>query len=726
VAVDLVPACHLWIGLLTMASPRSSTRAPAAGAQARRIAASAAAGLTVACGLMVAAAVGPAAAQSVDPGDDTVPAAPAAVPPGDVGVDDDGVLEEITVTATRTAEPVDRSLSGTSVLDRSTIQTQTNPNRPSDFLDLLPGVTTSEEGGDPATAINIRGLQDFGRVNVMVDGARQNFQTSGHNANGAFYIDPEMIRSVDVTRGATATVYGSGAIGGVVDFRTLTADDVLSGDQMVGGFVKAKYSTNGPEPLGHGEFAGRIGQAFDVVTAGTWSRAEDYRDGNHDRIANSWDDLLSGLAKARYRPTEDQQITASALLYRATFDKGTTTVRYTEATTETYSLGHVWTPLDNDLVDLRSNLYYTTTRTDQTEVAGSNVGSKRTFDVATTGFDVNNTSRFATGPVGHALTYGVDGFFDEVANTDDQNSSNKFTPSGRRSVYGGFVQDQATWEWLEVIGAMRLDGYELTGGKTDSTGGRASPKLTVGVTPVEWVTVFATYAEAYRAPAVTETLINGIHPGVEFEFKPNPNLKPEVAHEVEGGVNLRFDNVMRDGDRVRVKAVAYYNQVDDYIDLKSIPIKPPPPPPAPGYYYQYRNVDRATLWGGELEAIYDIGFAFAGLSGQVVRGVDEDTGKDLASVPPDRLIATLGGRAFDARLVAGTRISMVAGKDGSPSGWPESPGYATVDLFASYQVTERISANLNLDNILNRQYTQYLDLSASPGFNARLAVGIKL
>jgi hemoglobin/transferrin/lactoferrin receptor protein len=195
---------------------------------------------------------------------------------------------------------------------------------------------------------------------------------------------------------------------------------------------------------------------------------------------------------------------------------------------------------------------------------------------------------------------------------------------------------------------------------------------------------------------------------------------------VEGGFNLRFDNVLRDGDRMRVKAVAYYNQVDDYIDLKSVPITPPPPPPTPAYYYQYRNVERATLWGGELEAIYDVGFAFAGLSGQIVRGVDEDTGKSLASVPPDRLIATLGGRAFDARLVGGTRITMVAGKNGSPSGWPQSPGYATVDLFATYEVTERISANLNLDNIFNRQYTQYLDLSASPGFNARLAVGIKL
>lgn len=712
-----------------MAFSRLSTRAAGAPVLAHRAAAAATFGCVLA--LLAGGGLGgasPAAAQTVEPGEEPAPARPAEepVPPGEVGVDDDGVLDEITVTATRTAEPVDQALSGTSVLDRSTIQTQTQPNRPSDFLDLIPGVTTSEQGGDPATAINIRGLQDFGRVNVMVDGARQNFQTSGHNANGAFYIDPEMIRSVDVTRGATATVYGSGAIGGVVDFRTLTADDVLSADQVVGGFVKAKYTTNGAEPLGHAEAAGRIGQAFDVVTAGTWSRSTDYRDGDYNRIVNSWDDLLSGLAKARYRPTEDQQITASALLYRASFDKGTSTVRSTDATTETYSLGHTWAPLDNPLVDLRSNLYYTTTRTEQTEVAGSNVGSKRTFDVSTTGFDVNNTSRFATGQIGHAMTYGVDGFFDQVDNTDDLENSNKYTPNGRRSVYGGFVQDQATWEWLEVISAVRLDGYELTGGNVDNSGGRASPKLTIGVTPVPWVTVFATYAEAYRAPAITETLINGIHPGVEFEFRPNPNLKPEVAHEFEGGINLRFDDVLRDGDRVRMKAVAYYNQVDDYIDLKSVAIDPPPPLPAPPYYYQYQNVAKAVLWGGELEAIYDAGFAFGGLSGQIVRGVDQKTGKDLASVPPDRLIATLGGRAFDARLVAGTRFSMVAGKNGSPSGWPESPGYTTVDLFASYQVTDRITTNLNLDNIFNRQYTQYLDLSASPGFNARLAVGIKL
>jgi outer membrane receptor protein involved in Fe transport len=72
----------------------------------------------------------------------------------------------------------------------------------------------------PATVINIRGLRDFGRVAVVVDGARQNYQRSGHNANGSFFLDPELVGGVEVVRGPTANIYGSGAIGGVVSFRT--------------------------------------------------------------------------------------------------------------------------------------------------------------------------------------------------------------------------------------------------------------------------------------------------------------------------------------------------------------------------------------------------------------------------------------------------------------------------------------------------------------------------
>lgn len=70
----------------------------------------------------------------------------------------------------------------------------------SDILYSVLGVSVQERGDDPATVINIRGLQTFGRVAVVVDGARQNYQRTGHNANGLFFLDPELVGGVDGAR----------------------------------------------------------------------------------------------------------------------------------------------------------------------------------------------------------------------------------------------------------------------------------------------------------------------------------------------------------------------------------------------------------------------------------------------------------------------------------------------------------------------------------------------
>jgi glutaredoxin-related protein len=107
--------------------------------------------------------------------------------------------------ATKTQEPVINTLAAVSVLRQEQI-TQAQPSRLSDIFNGMPGVWFSERGDDPAAAINIRGLQDFGRVAVLVDGARQDFQRSGHFANGQFYIDPEFLGGVDVVRGPVANV----------------------------------------------------------------------------------------------------------------------------------------------------------------------------------------------------------------------------------------------------------------------------------------------------------------------------------------------------------------------------------------------------------------------------------------------------------------------------------------------------------------------------------------
>ncbi len=627
-----------------------------------------------------------------------------------------GVLEldAITVTATRTDEPAYGALSPSSVWTRGEL-TPLQPDGVAEILDLVPSVNTQTTPADPGAAVSIRGLQDFGRVNVMVDGARQNFQKSGHGANGTFYFDTEMLKAVDVTRGPSATIYGSGAIGGVVSFTTLDADDVLDDDETVAVRLKSTLETNAPSAMVHGEAAARPSDSLDVVGAATWRDAGDYKTGGGETI-NSAQDLVSGLAKARFRPTDAHDVTLSALHYDSSFENALVETSSSNAVADTFTLGYRYTP-DNAWADLTAKTYYTTTR-----LTHEDRDKSESYEIGTVGLDLFNTSRFETGSVSHALTYGIDAFHDQVDTSDPTGSSDDLTPSGERVVYGAYVQDSAeVTEWLELIGALRFDGYRLSGDDIVNQGTHVSPKLTVGITPFDPVTFYATYAEGYRAPSLTETLIDGFHPPPVStgRFIPNPDLKPEVAHSLEGGINVRKDGLLRADDQFRAKVGVFRNRVDDYIEqvFEMFPI--------PGGY-QYQNVAKATLEGVELEAAYDAGFAFATLSGQVMRGVDETKDEELASVPPNRIVGILGFRAFDRALEVGTKITAVAAKDGAEQLGLVGDAYQLVDLFAAWQFNEDASANITLSNIFDRRYTQYPNGSPSPGFNAKFSLVTKI
>jgi len=624
------------------------------------------------------------------------------------------VLEKLVATATRIGENVYDTLSGSSAVTRDQLEVEMPGAPVSQIMTLVPGVTTQTSADDPGTAINMRGLQDFGRVNVMVDGARQNFQKNGHEANGTFYLDTNMLKAVEVTRGPSSVVYGSGAIGGVVNFTTIDADDVLQEGATKGGRVKLGLDTNGFGPTVHGEAAIKIEDAAEFVIAGTWFQPDDYSSGDGEDIESA-QDLRSGLAKAKFRPTDDQEITLSATRYFNTFENGSSSIREVDVTVDTYTAGYRYTP-DSDFWDLSAKVYYTSTLSDQAAVLGD---SEQSFDIGTTGLDIFNTSKFDTGAFSHELTYGADVFRDRVTTVDPAGSSDDLTPSGTRVAYGTYVQDKISFDdWLEVIGALRYDGYSLKDDDVSIDGERLSPKITVGVTPWEQVTFYTTYAEGYRAPAITETLIDGFHPPpVMGQFIPNPNLMPEVAHTIEAGVNLRFDDVIA-SDQLRVKLGVFQNDVDDYIDQHLWPF------PIPGRY-QYVNIAKARIKGLEFEANYDAGTIFAGLSGQIMDGENLTDGGPLQKVPPFRVVTSLGFRAMDERLTAGTRLTIVGKKDDDTATGFVGEAYQLVDLFANFEVNDTTTANLQLNNIFDREYTQYLNADPSPGFNAKASLTIK-
>src|SRR6185312_4689645 len=169
-------------------------------------------------------------------------------------------LDTITVAASKTEERAIDALAPVSAVSMEQIQ-GLQPNRLSDIFYNVPGVSFQERGDEPATVINIRGLQDFGRVAVVVDGARQNYQRSGHNANGSFFLDPELVGGVDVVRGPTANIYGSGAIGGLVS---------------IFGGVRATPDV-------------------DVFGGAVYRTQSNYKDGNGTEIGNTGNELAAGL-----------------------------------------------------------------------------------------------------------------------------------------------------------------------------------------------------------------------------------------------------------------------------------------------------------------------------------------------------------------------------------------------------------------------------------------------
>ncbi len=672
------------------------------------------------------------------------------------------VLDTITVAASKTQERAIDALAPVSVVTLEQIQ-RTQPTRIGDIVRSTPGVSLQDRGDDPSTAVNIRGLQDFGRVAVTVDGARQNYQRTGHNANGSFFLDPELIGGIDIVRGPTANIYGSGAIGGLVSFRTKDIDDVVRPGERWGVDFNSSLKSNGFGGFGSVFGGVRASLAADVFGGAVYRKQDNYKDGNGTEIGNTNNELAAGLIKVTVRPAEGHQIKLGGTFQDfdysiGQFNRGPTTaaappaliagtsVYASNVKNYTGTVNWRYSKPDDTVFDWNINLYGNRTENDQIKTYnnrlstgagfcppgtfGNNIsgctGDRRGYELNTIGIDVNNTSRFGLLGWNNALTYGFDGFQDRVTTSDDRGNSNITTPGGERTVSGGFVQLKSNYaSWLEIISAARYDRYSLSSITASSSGDRLSPKITVGVTPVAGFTPYASYAEGYRAPAITETLIAGSHatgggPGLFlcpdgrtglFCFLPNPNLRPEVGKNKEVGVNLKFDGIWTPGDSFRAKMNYFRNDVDDYIDLVASAPEFSLLGPAFGRFsrnYQYQNTNGAVIQGFEAEAVYDAGLWFAGVSGNLLEGHNRLTGVGLATlIMPKKVTTTVGVRLLDRRLVLSAQWLSFAANDNVPVGYLRPTSGDLVNLYAAWQPTQDITLNLALENVLNRYYRPY-------------------
>ncbi|GAA2853664.1 hemoglobin/transferrin/lactoferrin receptor protein [Aminobacter aminovorans] len=462
--------------------------------------------------------------------------------------------------------------------------------------------------------------------------------------------------------------------------------------------------------IGKGTFRFGDGQSVELGYTGFRSEAGDL--------------LASRLTSKRGQPTQAAQTTGTTL------DTGT--VRYK------------WKPEENELVDLKANLWLTRLDLRNSRRDGwpaprpgdPRVGS----DSLLWGADATNASKLSTGYGAVDLTYGLSYLGEDTQPTDYTRSLKGWLNlrDGRRQEAAVFVK--GSWEatdWLTLNGGLRYQHYwaqdRSTGphqgigfvyGSSSSKGG-FSPSIGVTLEPIEGSQFYVNYSNAMRSPSIIETT-------TAFTMNINSNVRPERSSNWEIGTNLRRDNVFTGDDSAMLKFGYFDWSVKDYIAREWHTT-------SGSSGMRIHNIDSAHFAGLELSGRYEIGAFTAELAAnyytdvQFCRTASTCGNKSLYAdyatnqVPPRYSVdLTLTQKLMDDALTIGGRVSHV-GRRAVGHGDVTAQGasqfialvnwkpYTLVDVFAEYKFNENLTGTVRIQNLTDTYYVDPLSLVVQPG-----------
>mgnify|MGYP001791261123 FL=1 len=691
--------------------------------------------------------------------------APIAAADDNEDMDDERVEEVVTVYGTSNPIPVFDYPGQVTVVDREALDTLA-PSSISDALRDVPGLDFA--GGPRRTGQlpTIRGLSGQ-NVLILLDGARQSF-TSAHD--GRFFVDPELIGSAEVVRGPASALYGSGAVGGVLALESVDADDLLGEDEVWGGRARLGYQSVNEEALA--SFTAYTRQdGFDGLASFGIRQSGDIELGS-DVDLPSDDDIQTALLKGSYALTDALTIEGSWQRFTNTAiepNNGQGTAGTGDSildrevekdiTTDTFRLGLDFNPEANDWIDLNVTAYQTSSDVDEFDVT---IPRTTVRDIETTGFSARNASRFTLGTAETTLTIGGDWFRDEQTGTDDQTDTGTRggVPNGESEFMGLFAQLEAVIETpagqFVVIPGIRYDEFESSSSvapRDDNSDNAVSPRIASSFAPAgaEWLRLFASYSEGFRAPSINELYLTGLHFEVPHpvlfnpamgsfvfapnNFIPNPDLVPEQTETIEFGAGIDFNQVLVSSDRLQAKVSYYQTDTDQLINL-SVNAAPDPTCFAPPFFQPCTfgtstssNVDTAELEGWEGELHYDTDRFFAIASYSTVEGTNLTNGADLGSLTPDRVAINLGLKVPEWNSRVGARVQHASDfEQRVPDGaggftlQDERDGYMVVDLYTTWRpdFAEGLRLDLGVDNIFDEDYERVFAGVSQPGRNFKI------
>lgn len=651
-------------------------------------------------------------------------------------------------------------------------------------LEDIPNVDIRGGSRSIAQKPNIRGLSD-NRVVQVIDGVRQNFDLAHR---GSYFLPMSLIQEIEVIKGPSSSLWGSGALGGVVAMRTPNALDLLKNNDKFGVKIRQGYQTaNNLSERDASVFAAN--DKFDVLISAFYNNADNLRTGKGNKLNNTAYKQFGGLAKfgwqindanrvelshreTRFKQTApsnnevENELTNEQIIKQIEEFHGPSFPRITRTDSETsafYSkvktrfgsvsylsdqqipdqstvFNYYLTP-DNPYLNTHIALYNNKTiEKEQRKVSGVKDQTKLT----TRGINLRNSSELS-----HiSFVYGVDYMRDKIRTergTNNKDAKFRAEPYNANSNTTGvylIAHIPLFGEKLLVSPSVRYDHYDTSSKTVKYKDNHLSPatKLTWKVT--NWLDFSAKYNEAFRAPSMQERFVSGSHFGAVTQgltqvnrFVANPNLRPETAKNKEITANLHFDSLFKQGDKFKIEATYFRNDVKDFINLKifndaKTNTNASANPNTNGALLpknsQYQNITNARLSGIELQAQYQTERLTLFTNYGSTKGRDKDSGEALSNIAASKIGVGADYALVKDKFTVGATVTHYAAQHRVPKDHAVTyPSYILTDLRATYAPLKGEWKNLRLDfaleNLFDRKYQPAFSLMEGTGRNAKIS-----
>lgn len=590
--------------------------------------------------------------------------------------------EEIVVTASGFEQPRSETGQAISVIDGNRLE-QLQATSITDALRTLPGVTVATRGPvGSQSSVFLRG-GNSSQTLVLVDGARINDPSSPNAAFDFGALLTGNIGRVEVLRGPNSVIWGSQAIGGVINVQSAAPTEALVARVGAEYGYADSLSANANLSGTSGIFEGSVGGAFYRTDGISALAGGTEKDGYENFAANGR--LKVNLAEK------------FALDFRGYYNRGT--IEYDSA----FGVGANALPISKnrqfvgyvganfDLADGRFQNRVSYARTDISRIGTDPVVfSFNNFDVAGTidrfeyhgSFDVADVATIVFGAE-HERTFASTSFEGAPADV----ARNKVTSGFGQLILRPFIG-------LTLTGGVRHDDYSDYGGQTTFGGN-------IAYTPNAGDTVLrATYAEGFRAPTLSE----GQPP-----FG-NPDLRPETARNFDLGVEHRF----LDG-KAQMFATYFNRRSNDQIIFSFDT-------------FQSENIGRVKTTGVEfgfalqptstlnLQANYT-------LTDAINRSAGANFGNRLELRPQHSGSLTLDWQT-PWKLKLGATLLLAGDSFDNAANSVRLDGYALANIRAALPVTEAVELYGRVDNVFDTGYT-VVNRYNTYGRNAHVGVRAK-